>query len=89
MPFRLMLPKSEDIFVKIIKHSNFEQATRSPLIIYNPRTRVAQKIMSPTEFVDVFPTLTDMAQIAPPANVDGTSLLPMMMGQQAKILCFL
>ena len=35
------------------KHSNFEQATHSPLIIYNPRTRVAQKIMSPTEFVDV------------------------------------
>ncbi len=67
------------------KHSNFEQATRSPLIIYNPRTRVAQKIMSPTEFVDVFPTLTDMAQIAPPANVDGTSLLPMMMGQQQSV----
>lgn len=67
------------------KHSNFEQATRSPLIIYNPRTRVAQKIMSPTEFVDVFPTLTDIAQIVPPSNVDGTSLLPMMMGQQQSV----
>ena len=64
------------------KHSNFEQATRSPLIIYNPKTRNAQKIISPTEFVDVFPTLADMAQIAPPSNVDGMSLLPMMMGQQ-------
>ena len=64
------------------KHSNFEQATRSPLIIYNPKTRAAQKIISPTEFVDVFPTLADMAQIAPPSYVDGMSLLPMMMGQQ-------
>ena len=67
------------------KHSNFEQATRSPLIIYNPRTRAAQKIISPTEFVDIFPTLTDMAQIVPPSNVDGTSLLPMMMGQQQSV----
>ena len=67
------------------KHSNFEQATRSPLIIYNPKTRAAQKIISPTEFVDIFPTLTEMAQIAPPSNVDGTSLLPMMMGQQQSV----
>jgi arylsulfatase A-like enzyme/GH35 family endo-1,4-beta-xylanase len=67
------------------KHSNFEQATRSPLIIYNPKTRAAQKIISPTEFVDVFPTLADMAQIAPPSNVDGMSLLPMMMGQQQSV----
>ena len=67
------------------KHSNFEQATRSPLIIYNPKTRAAQKIISPTEFVDIFPTLTDLAQIMPPSNVDGTSLLPMMMGQQQSV----
>ena len=70
------------------KHSNFEQATRSPLIIYNPKTQMAQKILSPTEFVDVFPTLTDMAQIAPAANVDGTSLLPLMMGQQQSVKDF-
>ena len=70
------------------KHSNFEQATRSPLIIYNPKTQMAQKIMSPTEFVDVFPTLTDMAQIAPAADVDGTSLLPLMMGQQQSVKDF-
>ena len=70
------------------KHSNFEQATRSPLIIYNPKTQMAQRIMSPTEFVDVFPTLTDMAQIVPAANVDGTSLLPLMMGQQQSVKDF-
>ena len=67
------------------KHSNFEQATRSPLIIYNPKTQMAQKIVSPTEFVDVFPTLTDMAQIAQPSNLDGTSLLPLMMGKQQSV----
>ena len=45
------------------KHSNFEQATRSPLIIYNPKTKTAQKIVTPTEFVDVFPTLIDLANL--------------------------
>jgi arylsulfatase A-like enzyme len=70
------------------KHSNFEQATRSPLIIYNPKTRAAQKIISPTEFVDVFLTLADIAQIAPPSYVDGMSLLPMMMGQQQSVKDF-
>jgi len=70
------------------KHSNFEQATRSPLIIYNPKTKVAQKVISPTEFVDIFPTLTDMAQIDPISNLDGTSLLPLMMGQQQTVKDF-
>lgn len=70
------------------KHSNFEQATRSPLIIYNPKTKKAQKIMSPTEFVDIFPTLVDMAQIAPVSNLDGTSLVPLMNGQQQTVKDF-
>ena len=70
------------------KHSNFEQATRSPLIIYNPKIQLAQKIISPTEFVDIFPTLADMAQIAPAANLDGTTLLPLMLGQQQSVKDF-
>lgn len=70
------------------KHSNFEQATRSPLIIYNPKTKAPQKILSPTEFVDVFPTLTDLAQINPIKNLDGTSLVPLMLGQQQKVKDF-
>ena len=70
------------------KHSNFEQATRSPLIIYNPKTQIAQKIISPAEFVDVFPTLTDMVQITSATNLDGTSLLPLMMGQQQSVKDF-
>jgi GH35 family endo-1,4-beta-xylanase len=70
------------------KHSNFEQATRSPLIIYNPKTKIAQRIVTPTEFVDVFPTLTDLAQIDPVENLDGTSLVPLMLGQQQKVKDF-
>jgi arylsulfatase A-like enzyme len=39
------------------KHSNFEQATRSPLVILDPRVNKKIQIKSPTEFVDIFPTL--------------------------------
>ena len=70
------------------KHSNFEQATRSPLIIYNPKTKTAQKIVTPTEFVDVFPTLIDLAQLNPQQHLDGNSLAPLMLGQQQKVKDF-
>ena len=56
------------------KHSNFEQATRSPLVIYNPRVHKGFKVDTPTEFVDLFPTLTVMAGINTPKNLDGVSL---------------
>jgi len=56
------------------KHSNFEQATRSPLIIYNPKVKKGVKVTSPTEFVDIFPTLCEAANLSIPSNLDGTSL---------------
>ena len=56
------------------KHSNFEQATRSPLIIYNPKVKKGVKVTSPTEFVDIFPTLCEAANLNTPSNLDGTSL---------------
>jgi len=70
------------------KHSNFEQATRSPLIIYNPKTKTAQKIITPTEFVDVFPTLIDLAQLKPQQHLNGNSLETLMLGQQQKVKDF-
>jgi len=56
------------------KHSNFEQATRSPLIIYDPTVNKGYKVDSPSEFVDIFPTLSDLANIGIPKNLDGISL---------------
>jgi arylsulfatase A-like enzyme len=64
------------------KHSNFEQATRSPLIIYDPRVEKPIKIASPTEFVDLFPTLCDALGLEIPGNLDGVSLLPLVKGEQ-------
>ncbi len=65
------------------KHTNFEQATRSPLIIASPKIPgglVEDKTL--TEFVDVFPTLCELASIDPPAKLDGESLVMLMRGEQ-------
>jgi arylsulfatase A-like enzyme len=63
------------------KHSNFEQATRSPLVIYDPRINKGYKINSPTEFVDLFPTLSDLANIGIPKKLDGVSLKAQIKGE--------
>lgn len=59
------------------KHTNFEQATRAPLIISAPGYTEGNKVNGLTEFVDVFPTLCDLAGIKIPSGLAGTSLLPM------------
>ena len=59
------------------KHSNFEQATRSPMIISAPWLQPSVT-SGPTEFVDIFPTLCDLAGIPVPDGLDGLSLVPMM-----------
>ncbi len=59
------------------KHTNFEEATRAPLIIAGPGLK-AGKTSSLTEFVDVFPTICDLAGVGVPKNLDGKSLKPLM-----------
>lgn len=57
------------------KHTNYEQATRVPLIISTPGSR-PQKTNMPAELTDLFPTLCDLAGIEIPDHLDGTSLVP-------------
>jgi iduronate 2-sulfatase len=59
------------------KHTNFEQATRTPLIIAAPGIK-ATTSNAPSEFVDVFPTLCDLAGVKIPETLDGKSLKPLM-----------
>jgi len=67
------------------KHSNFEQATRSPLIFSDPDIEGNIKNSSPTEFVDIFPTLCDLVGIKIPKVLDGKSLKPIMDGSGEKV----
>jgi len=64
------------------KHTNFEQSTRSPLLIKDPRIKKTISVNSPTEFIDVFPTLCDLAELEIPDVLDGISLKPHILGEQ-------
>ncbi len=67
------------------KHTTFEQATRSPMIIVSPGIERVGQTTAPSEFVDVFPTLCDLVGVAIPGNIDGTSLVPMMKDPSASV----
>jgi arylsulfatase A-like enzyme len=65
------------------KHTNFEEATRSPLIISLPDPKNAgTKIDALVEFVDVYPTLCDLAALPQPEYLEGTSLIPLIENPQ-------
>jgi len=59
------------------KHTNYELATRAPLILSVPNQKTAgQKCDAPVEFVDVYPTLADVCGLPAPIGLDGMSLKP-------------
>ncbi len=66
------------------KHTNYEQATKAPLIIAAPGIKAGQS-KSMTEFVDVFPTLCELASGKVPAYLDGKSLVPIMKNNKASV----
>ncbi|MCK5782433.1 MAG: sulfatase-like hydrolase/transferase, partial [Flavobacteriales bacterium] len=67
------------------KHTNFEQATRSPMIIVDPSINKKIVVNSPTEFIDIYPTLCDLAGISSPKNLAGVSLKPLINGETKRV----
>ncbi len=61
------------------KHTNFELDNHVPMIISAPgmKTR-GQRTSALTEFVDIYPTLCDLAQIEKPKHLEGTSMTPLL-----------
>ena len=61
------------------KHSNFENATRAPLIVCAPGAKApGRKSQSLVEFVDIYPTLADLAGLPVPEALEGTSRAPLL-----------
>lgn len=60
------------------KSTNYEDATRVPLIIYAPGLGEGVRTSSLTEFLDIYPTLCELVGLPKPAHVDGKSLVPVM-----------
>ncbi len=61
------------------KHSNMENDTRSTLLLAAPGTKgVGQPCDRLVEFVDIYPTLCDLAGLSLPAHLEGTSFKPLL-----------
>lgn len=60
------------------KHSNFEQATRIPLIFSGPGVAKGKKVSNPVELIDLFPTLFDLVGVKQSEQTDGKSLVPLL-----------
>ncbi|MGB2129544.1 MAG: sulfatase [Flavicella sp.] len=67
------------------KHTNYEQATRTPLFIMHPEGKKDLKNTSPTELIDLFPTICDYLQIKKPQKLQGTSLEPIILGERNSV----
>jgi len=61
------------------KHTNFEQATRLPLIIADPDYDPGRTDI-PVESVDIFPTVCELTGVKPAKGIQGNSLVPFLKG---------
>ncbi|NQU87586.1 MAG: sulfatase [Mariniphaga sp.] len=66
------------------KHSNFEQATRVPLIFSVPGGASGLNV-HPVEFIDIFPTLCEATGIEIPEILQGESLMPTMKKAEVRV----
>lgn len=59
------------------KHTNFELDTHAPLMFRAPGMPAGQRTRALTEFVDIYPTLCDLAGLSKPNHLQGTSAVPL------------
>ncbi len=60
------------------KSTTFEKATLAPMIISTPSAKAGQRTDALVEYVDVFPTLCEMAGIDVPDYLEGNSVVPLL-----------
>ncbi len=60
------------------KRTLFEQSARAPLIMRSPNQRGSGLCRRIVEFIDIYPTLTELAGIQAPDGLQGKSLVPLM-----------
>ncbi|MEP6671471.1 MAG: sulfatase-like hydrolase/transferase [Chthoniobacter sp.] len=60
------------------KMTNFELGTRVPLILSAPHKAAGQHTAALVEYVDVYPTLAELAGLPLPPHLEGTSFAPLL-----------
>lgn len=67
------------------KLTNYEDAARAPLIISAPGLPGGRRVTALTEFLDVYPTLCELAGLPISPHVEGKSLVPLMRGEDVTL----
>jgi iduronate 2-sulfatase len=67
------------------KHTNMEQATKVPFIISAPGFPTIGKPIHPAGFIDIYPTLCELAGLDTPDDLHGRSLVPMLTDPDASV----
>jgi arylsulfatase A-like enzyme len=61
------------------KHTNFELDTHVPMIISVPAMKTAgQRTWALTEYVDIYPTLSEICNLPIPEHLEGLSMVPLL-----------
>jgi len=66
-----------------LKNALYEPSARVPMIVAGPGVQRGQVVDDLVSLIDVYPTLMDIAGIAPPEGLAGCSLLPELTGGRA------
>lgn len=67
------------------KNTLFERSCRAPLIIAAPGMKGGQTTRSLVEFVDLYPTITELCDLKSPHATAGTSLMPVLENAETTI----
>lgn len=60
------------------KHTNFELDTHVPMIISDPDYPKGKRVNALTEFVDIYPTLSELCGLPVADDLEGTSVVPLL-----------
>jgi arylsulfatase A-like enzyme len=61
------------------KHTNFELDTHVPMILSVPGMKTAgQRTRALTEYVDIYPTLSELCSLQAPGHLEGLSMVPLL-----------
>ena len=65
------------------KHSTFETALKTPLLIKVPGKTKGTKTEAITEYIDIYPSLVELVGLEAPKTIEGKSLLPIINGEKS------
>jgi uncharacterized sulfatase len=67
-----------------MKQSLFERSARTPIIVSGPGVAKGRASSRTIEFLDLYPTLAELAGVAPPSGLEGRSIGPLLRNPNAR-----